>query len=279
MTIVTRIVPNRDHLAGQGDVVYDVVMKWLLVAACAVLVSPSSADACSCVGPGVTVSPSSKVPAPLNTLIRVSWPVDLDTMAGVTDASIRLIPKGSATAVVVDRKLWTSGEVTTLLLTPRQPLAAKSTYGVVLARTSGSPVALGEIVTGTASDNEPPTWKGAGKVQFVHLPAVCCNCSTGDPWAGIEIAEGADAVKDNLTEAGSIMFAVWPADGKLDASRILAIIPAWRGNLTLGHRSMCSPSNFDLPASAKSLKLRIAPIDLAGNAGDPSVVTIDMTTP
>jgi len=42
---------------------------------------------------------------------------------------------------------------------------------------------------------------------------------------------------------------------------------------------MCSPRNFDLPATAKSLKLRISPIDLSGNAGDPSVVTIDMTTP
>jgi hypothetical protein len=282
MTIVNSSAdspPGVRPLGGSGNVAYDAVMKWLLVAACAALVSPSPADACSCNGPGVTVSPPPNTPAPLNTLIRVSWPVDLNTMARVTAASISLLPKGGEGAVAVDRKLWTSGEVSTLILTPRQPLAAKSVYAVVLARGSGSPVVLGEVVTGTASDNEPPTWKGAGKVQFVHTPAVCCDCSTSDPWASVEIAEGADAVKDDLTAPDSIAFVVWPADGKLDASRILAVIRAWRGNLTLGHRSMCSPRNFDLPATAKSLKLRIAPIDLAGNAGDPSVITIDMTSP
>jgi hypothetical protein len=263
-----------------GEIVYRVVMmKWLLVAGCVVLVSPAPADACSCVAPRFQVSPPSNIAAPLNTQIRVSWAVGVEEMKGATEASISLVPRGSKTAVIVDRKLWTSGEVSWLILTPRQPLAAKSAYEVVMAAAAGGRVVLGNVVTGTASDNDPPTWKGTGQVQYVHAPAVCCNCSTGDPWAAIEIAEGAGAVKDDVTEPGSIAFAVWPADGKLDSSRLLAIIPAWNGRLTLGHRSICSPRNFDLPATAKSLKLRIAPIDHAGNAGDPSPVTIDMTSP
>jgi hypothetical protein len=262
------------------DVVYRVaMMKWLLVAGGLALVSPAPADACSCIGPRTQVEPPANIPAPLNTQIRVSWVVDAHDMRHATEASISLVPKGSKTAVVVDRKLWTSGEVSVLVLTPRKPLAAKSAYTVVLARASGDPVVLGEVVTGTASDNDAPTWKGAGQVHYIQATAVCCNCSTSDPWAAIEIAEGAGAIKDDFTEPDSIAFGIWPADGKLDASRLLAIIPAGNGWLTLGHRSMCSPRNFDLPKAARSLKLRIAPIDHAGNAGDPSAVTIDMTNP
>jgi hypothetical protein len=165
-----------------------------------------------------------------------------------------------------------------LILTPRQPLPAHSAYEVVLANKSGGTVVLGEVVTGAASDHDAPTWKGAGKVPYVHEPAVCCDCSTSDPWASIETVDGAGAVKDDVAEGEAIAFAIWPADGKLDASRLLAIVPAWRGQLTIG-RSSCTPRNFDLPAKARSLKLRISPIDHAGNAGDPATVTIDMTTP
>jgi hypothetical protein len=43
---------------------------------------------------------------------------------------------------------------------------------------------------------------------------------------------------------------------------------------------MCSANNFTLPAApAKLLKLRVAPIDLAGNAGVPADVRVDLTNP
>lgn len=253
-------------------------MKWLLVALCAALVSPRPADACSCIPSSVEVSPPASVAAPLNTLIRVSWAADMPDMAHLAGASIELVPRGGKVAVAVDRKQWTSGNVITLILTPRQPLAAKSTYEVVLRKPKEVSV-LGQVVTGTAADKDAPTWKGASEVQYVHAPAVCCNCSTGDPWVMVKFADGADAVKDDQTQRDDIAFGIWPADGKLDASRLLAVVPAWRGRLVLGDESICAPRNFDLPKAAKSLRLRIAPLDHAGNAGEPAAITIDLTKP
>jgi hypothetical protein len=244
------------------------------LACAAALVSPSRSDACSCARSRLDITPGPNIAAPLNVQVRLSWWVgDSD----VTEASLALVAKDGA-AVAIDRRAWTSGVVRTVILTPRKSLAKKTTYQIKATSKAGVPKVVGEITTGEVDDNTPPQWKGIGKVQYVHAPAVCCNCSTGDPWASLDIVEG--HVADDQTANDTIAYGIWPAEGKLDATALLAIVPAWNGAITLGHRSMCSPNNFTLPApSAKLLKLRVAPIDLAGNAGVPADVRIDLTNP
>jgi hypothetical protein len=244
------------------------------LACAAALVSESRSDACSCARSRLDIAPGPGVAAPLNVQVRLSWWVgDSDIVEG----SLVLVAKDGG-QVAVDRRAWTSGVVRTVILTPRKSLAAKTTYQVKATAKSGVGAVLGEITTGTTSDDTPPTWKGIGKVQYVHAPAICCNCSTGDPWASLEIIDGHAA--DDQTANDAIAYGVWPAEGKLDATAILAIVGSWNGRVTLGHSSMCSANNFTLPAaSAKLLKLRVAPIDLAGNAGVPADVRIDLTNP
>lgn len=250
-------------------------MRFLPVAlACAVaLVSPSRSDACSCARSRLDIAPAPGVAAPLNVQVRLSWWVgDSD----IVETSLTLVAKDGK-PVAIDRRAWTSAVVRTVILTPRKSLAANTTYQVKATAKSGVSQVLGEITTGTAEDTTAPTWKGIGKVGYVHAPAVCCNCSTGDPWASLQLA---DVPHDDQTSNDAIAFGIWPADGKLDATTLLAIVPSYGGAITLGHRSMCSANNFALPAApAKLLKLRVAPIDLAGNAGVPADVRIDLTNP
>jgi hypothetical protein len=233
-------------------------------------VTPSPSDACSCAHSRLEISPSPHVAAPLNVQVRVAWS---SGDADVNETTLALVAK-SGGAVAIDRKARTAGAVRTVLLTPKKPLAANTTYQIKASSKSGSPQVLGEITTGTATDDVPPTWKGIGKTVFNHQPAVCCNCSTGDPWVSLELAE---PVQDDQTASDAIAFGIWPADGKLDATALLAIVPAWGNAITLGHRNMCSPNNFSLPTRGKPLRVRVAPIDFAGNAGMPFEVKIELS--
>jgi hypothetical protein len=108
-------------------------------------------------------------------------------------------------------------------------------------------------------------------------PATC-----GSAWrstricAGIEIAESSQALRDDQTAAKDLVFGIWPAQGPVDGTTVLAIAPAWGGMIRLGEPSICAPSNFTLSA-ARPARFQIAPIDLAGNVGTPAEITIDPT--
>jgi hypothetical protein len=103
-------------------------------------------------------------------------------------------------------------------------------------------------------------------------------CSSGKPYAMIEIAEDSPATRDDQTAADDLVFGVRPAMGPVDSTTLLAIAPAWRSTIRLGEWSFCAPSNFALPA-AKPARFRIAPIDVAGNVGTPAEIAIDPTKP
>jgi hypothetical protein len=244
----------------------------VLLAACiTTLASPRPSRACSCARSQLTVVPGEGIEAPLNTQVRVVWTVSRYEKK-FDEQSLALVDKNGV-AVAVDRRAWTSGAVRTVLFTPKQALAAKTTYEV---RSDGGKTIVGTFTTGSARDDTPPTWKGIVKAEALMRRAVCCTCGTGEAYARIDVEGGETGVRDDHTPADSIAFAIWPAKGKLDAASLLAIVPAWHGGLALGHPSICSPNNFTL---AGKLAVRIAPIDLAGNVGDPADVNVDLANP
>jgi hypothetical protein len=268
-----------------------------VVPALALLARPAPAHACSCASPGIVVTPGPGVVAPTNTEVRLTW----DTSVKVDESTITLAPaakpakpakakkKGKAgshkndakvTAVAsgpvdVDRVAVTAAGLRVIILRPRTPLSPRTKYQVTLAAPGGGKAAVvREFETGADVDTTAPTWPGVAKTRYVHDKAVCCNCSTGLPWIGATVA-GADQVKDDKTPNAAIWYGVWSADGTFDAkSPPLTIAQAWGDTVYLGHKSMCSPANLDV-AGTGPLRVRIAPIDLAGNAGTPAEVTID----
>jgi hypothetical protein len=264
----------------------------LALAACtaiaALALAPAPADACSCSRPGVEVTPGAAAPAPTNTQVRVAWP----STVKVDESSITLAPapnpkapkpklkKGESpppTSIDVDRVALTAGDVRVVVLTPTQPLQPETHYQVTLAgEPGGKPGVVGEFTTGKDADTTAPAWKGAGKVTYVHAPAVCCNCSTGDPWVSVALVPPDS--DDRPAPEPDVVYGVWLADG-FDAKKPpVAYLRPWGDSVVLGHKSTCSPKNFDLPAKGK-LALKLAPVDAAGNVGTPADVVVDLDKP
>ena len=264
----------------------------------ALLVRPAPAHACSCSRPGVEVSPGAGLAAPTNTVVRVSWwvgEVTIDeTTLVIAPASkdgkerkskkdkAREKDKGQAAATIeVEQTAITAGKQRTVTLRPKAPLAPETRYEVRAAAAAGEkPGVVGEFTTAQAADDTPPEWAGIGKASYVHTPAICCNCSTDDPYAQLDLVD-ADKTSDDLTPPVSLVYGVWIDDGKpFDAGALPAVIARpWSGKLFLGRKSECAPANFDLPTKAATVKLRVAPIDLAGHVGKPVNVAIEVPKP
>lgn len=237
-----------------------------LALAAASITRPAPAHACSCGRPSVAVSPGAREAAPTNARVRVTYEASI----AVDAQSVSVRPAGGA-ALEVDRIVLSSADARVVELVPRQPLAAKTRHEVVAAAPGGGkPGVIGEFTTGDAADTTPPEWSGVTKAVFVKAKAVCCNCSTGDPYALLTVGEVPDAI-----------FGVWLPDAnqQLDYSKPpLIYVSAWDDKLSLGHQSMCSAANFVFPAKTKQ-RLGIAPVDAAGNQGTPSEVVLDLAKP
>jgi hypothetical protein len=273
----------------------------VLAFATALLARPAPAHACSCSRPGVEVSPTAGVPAPLNAVVRVTWPTDVT----LDEATVVLVVRGKQakadakkdakkdrkkappappdTPIEVDRVKLQQGNVHILLLTPRQPLLPETQYAVLAASAAGGKAAvIGELKTGKDTDTAAPEWAGVARATYLHVPAVCCNCSTGDPYAQVELTDRSKTT-DDLTPADAVVYGLWPADATVDRTTPpLVIIKDWSGKLFFGHKSKCSPANFVFPALKKgqsSYALQIAPIDLAGNVGKPAPITLELLKP
>lgn len=249
-------------------------MRWLILVGCATLLSPSPADACSCSRQAIEVWPGSGAALPLNAQIRITWSEGDARLPSGSGPAITLVTRNGAEVVAL-RKSWVSGRLHTLLLIPKKALAPESEYLVKMSGAADGGV-LGSFTTGTTRDDRPPTWKGIAGTGYIHEPARCCNCSSGQPYAVIEIAGGPEAVHDDQTAAKDLLFGIWPAQGPVDGTTLLAIAPAWRGQIRLGEWSICAARNFTLPAAGPA-RFQIAPIDLAGNVGTPAEITIDPT--
>jgi hypothetical protein len=238
----------------------------------ALLARPTPAEACSCSRPGVVVTPNATAPAPTNAVVRVTWwvgPVKLD------ESSLQLVAAGKTPQpVVTTQRSLQSGDQRTVLLTPSAPLEPATRYEVLgTSAPGGKPGVVGAFTTADAADTAAPTWSGVKKAAYVHEPAVCCNCSTGSPYVRIDLASG-----DKL-EPG-LVFGVWVLpEGEAKAAKDApptALVDSWSGVLYLGHKSTCSPRNFELGGKSSTLTLRVAPIDTAWNLGTSADLTVEI---
>ena len=258
------------------------------------------ARACSCRMPTILVLPGPQDPAPTNThvWIEVPWAAlapdtRLDALtftvrerrdkpAPAPKRGRRKPPPPPPAPVEVERRDLVGPAVGFVELAPKAPLAARKRFEVVMARAGGKEAVVGELVTGADADAAAPTWGGVAKATYVHAPAVCCNCTTGNPYAVLALASA---------PAGSppepVVYAVWTAPeggAKIDYQQPPA---AWAqdsgGSLLVGDASTCTPANLAFPAAAAvkggKLRLGVRPIDRAGNPGDPSEVVVDLRKP
>src|SRR6266540_3438616 len=148
----------------------------LALGAASLIYRPAPAYACSCSRPGVEVSPGAGSPAPTNTVIRVSWwlgqvKIEESTLQVVPaglDAKDRPKKKGKgknkdaepaappSAAVELETVGFTTGQVRTLTLRPKAPLAPATRYEVRVASAPGEKAGvIGEFTTAAASDEKP----------------------------------------------------------------------------------------------------------------------------
>jgi hypothetical protein len=244
------------------------------------LLVPRLAHPCSCARDGVTVHPNARETAPLNTQIRVMWPKHAISLA---PASLRLQTADKSPKIVATSQIVLSAADTMIVvLIPDAPLAAKTRYQLVGAEsTNGKPALLGNFSTGGETDTSPPSWKGPGKASLeVSNPLLC---GTGKTAATILLPDAAALHKEG------VLIGVWslppgPEQPFDPAAPPVILAPLWGDGIRLGAPSICSAANFDLPvlaapgdpppATPVEVKVRIAPIDLAGNVGKPAEVVM-----
>jgi hypothetical protein len=276
----------------------------------ALCVRPAPAYACSCSRPGVEVTPGAGLAAPTNTVVRVSWwvgevKIDESTLAIVpagkdgkdskdakkksdrkkkskkdadADAPAETAAADASGIIELERSALTAGQQRTVVLRPKAPLLADTRYEVRAAAVAGEKDGvIGEFTTGKAADDKVPEWSGVGKAAYVHAAAVCCNCSTSDPYLQIDLVDEKKTM-DDLTPPAALVYGVWVDDGKpFDATVVpLALVRSWSGKLYLGRKSECAPANYVFSGKPGPVKLRVAPVDLAGHVGKPLALTIDV---
>lgn len=267
-------------------------MRILLLLLLVLLASPRPAQACECARPAVEVTPRGGG-VPTNTRVRLAWPAELKLAPG----RIVLRPvqakkdmkkkdkkdkadKVEVVAVETTVVSYSSGDLRVVELSPKQPLAADTRYEVLAAADEqGKEGVVGTFTTAAAADTTAPTWKGISKAVYVHAKAVCCDCSTGSPYAVLTIAEAAD----DTTAVDELRYAVWTADaatGKVDTTQPPAIlVRGYGGSLSLGWPSGCTAANYVFPDKPVKLLLAVAAVDAAGNMTAPSEIVVDMTKP
>lgn len=244
-------------------------------------VDAPTADACSCVAPHARLVSSgfgdNPLTIPRNAQIRIEWPPE---SIKIDEATVTLVStaKSGPPAVAVDRKVFVTDLVKHVVLTPKSPLLAKTTYRVMAVfEKGGKPQLIGEVTTSDVIDDVAPTWSGTGTGVLDKSPAICCICNTGAPHFRLELGKD---LKDNDTKPEQVVWAVWAGSATFDAKApMLAMTEGYQGKLVLGPASMCSASGFVVPTTGKTSELWVAPIDLAGNIGTPAKVVIDLTKP
>ncbi|MBI4508315.1 MAG: hypothetical protein HY698_01680 [Deltaproteobacteria bacterium] len=228
--------------------------------------------------PGFKVEPSALDMAPLNTRVRITFPRE----AKSDKVLIReKLAKGAPRAPVVvksERRDFQSADFRMAELVPDAPLAPLTRYEVLVLHSGGKETAIGEFSTGGEPDTTPPSWEGLVKATFFQLPATCCNCSTGSPYATLVTSKATDPE----SKSSALSYEIWASDenGQVDFSKPpLMILRDWSGHISLGHQSQCTPANFRFPEKRTSLKIGVRVVDLAGNQGKPSEIEIDLAHP
>lgn len=236
--------------------------RWLI--ALALVAQPAPSDACSCLGSVTVIG----VRVPRNAHVRVIWPSDL---VELDESSLQLVPaSGIPGPVAVERRIVARTGYRVITLIPRLPLVAERAYDVRGAAKRGGEIkVIGTVVATDAIDDKPPNWGGVA-APILEPGERSTSCSTGQRWVRLAFA---GTVSDDHAPADELVYGVWLADAPFDAKAPpIALVRPRNGRLELGHPSICAPRDFELPA--KPTKLRLAPIDLAGNIGTPVDVSI-----
>jgi len=152
--------------------------------------------------------------------------------------------------IETDERTLGAGELEIVELIPKQPLPAKTKHEVVVTA-AGKDTVLGEFTTGDGADEKEPTWNGILRATFVRAAAVCCNCTTGDPYAVLALGE----VSDDHTSASSLQYAIFAPDAQgsydYDAAP-LTYVRAW------GTGSRSATSRRARPRTSSSTRRRAA---------------------
>ncbi|MFO0678120.1 MAG: hypothetical protein U0169_16410 [Polyangiaceae bacterium] len=157
----------------------------------------------------------------------------------------------------------------------RGPFDAGTRLALRARTVNGKVVRLFQWKTGSGPDTSAPTWSGVRATRFrgVHT-AGGGSCDTGFARALFRVG----LAKDDLTPANGMRFAIFPLrlDGTFDRDLAKAHVesPSCTGVLTELRAEL--PKGEPAPPR---VHFAVAPLDLAGNLGTPSKVSIDTVDP
>lgn len=242
--------------------------------AAALLLPSARGEACSCVGPNLSVlTPQHPEGVPLNTRIRVSMPT-----VGQGQTAPTLLLRAHHGADVAAKTHTYPGVAESLVeLTPSAPLAPSTRYEIAVVDATRHPATtvVSTFITGTAADTAAPVLDSLGTVGArlnAHFGGG--DCSIQGPWVTLS----GYRVHDPGRADAELVFGVWGrnAQGVLDTNRPPdALLAPWQKTLTIGRSSLCDMSDF--PLKGPIVPLAIAVFDEAGNASAPRRFSVDVT--
>lgn len=207
----------------------------------AFLLPAPEADACSCARSGVEIWPKKQTSAPTNAHVFVRFPG-----AKQEKLIVRLAGSRDTDGIPATRIDVVAMDVRFVELAPRVKLPHGAKLEVV-AGSGNSARVVSSFTVGTKAETSTPATPQVKKVTFSNEEAVCCNCSSGQPYVVIELNGRGD-------EETRSLFGIWNANaaGKVDFEREPdAYVLSWYGRLTLGDSSSCSANNFSIPTTGK----------------------------
>lgn len=273
------------------------MMRFLAGAAAAAALSFSAAPgrACTCPDTRISVIPGAADAAPINTHVWILIPtVWLDELkAEGSDLAVSLRPHARAAAaaakkgkkgkkgaspsapkvVDADLKEIDAGGHRIVELIPKQSLAAKTKYEVVMRVGSAGDEIVGELTTGDAADTEAPEFQGIQEARYVRWHHDATACGTGEWVVRLTTAK---------VEKGADLYGIWWAgeDGKVryESSPAAYVWGSGANEILLGRWSSCLARNVILPKDAKRLTVGVRAIDWAGNKAETAgEAEIDLT--
>ncbi|MGZ3422459.1 MAG: hypothetical protein ACXVEE_31635 [Polyangiales bacterium] len=256
-----------------------------LIAFASITLSDGSSEACILVRvEGAKITPEPDQRAPLDThvfaVLDAEWahaemcPKDWDGAKACPRGDFALIARTAATpesapvqVTLETKRSIQQGEDVFVELVPKG-LAAKTRYEIVLAEKGAHvpPRVVGTFTTTATRDTEPPQWKGIlGSSVTAPTAGILILCSMPMPFAEIRI--------DRPIDTSPVRYEVFVSKpgGAIDTTKTPnAVLDL---DYAAGHYQVVVPAAVLPPG--KDVRVAIRPIDIAGNVGTSSEVTID----
>jgi hypothetical protein len=242
--------------------------------AAALLLPSARGEACSCVGPELSVlTPQRPEGVPTNTRVRVTMPA---VGQGQTQPTLALRVHGGAD-VVAKTRLYPDVAESIAELTPMSPLAPSTRYEIAVVDSTKHPATtvVSTFVTGANADTAAPVIDSLGAVGArLNMHYGGGDCSIQGPWVTVD----GSRVHDPGRPDAELLFGVWGknAQGVLDTNRAPdALLAPYHQRLNIGRSSLCDMRDF--PLKGPIVQLAIAVFDEAGNASTPRRFSVDVT--